>query len=396
MTLLLLFFLVVSLVLALVPAIWFHANLREYAPPARMRGDVDLPPISVLIPARNEQDGIEPAVRAALATVGLSFEVLVLDDHSEDATASIVNKLAAADPRVRLVHGPQLPDGWCGKQHACWILAHEARHAVLVFLDADVRLAPDALARMGAFLQTSGADLASGIPHQETVGFLERLVIPLVHLILLGFLPIRVMRRTVKPHFAAGCGQLFVTNRAAYERAGGHAAIRSTLHDGIKLPRAYREAGLRTDLFDATVLAECRMYRTAGSLWNGLAKNAGEALGSPGLIVPMTLVLLGGQVLPVVFVGMGLASVPGRWPGWALALALVALAAAYYPRLASVRRFRQPLSGALLHPLGVICLVAIQWYALVRKQLGRPASWKGRAYPPRSGLKQPPLERRIP
>ena len=129
-----------------------------------------------------------------------------------------------------------------------------------------MRLAPDALARMAAVPRWNpGADLASGFPRQETVGLLEKLVIPLIHFILLGFLPIERMRRSLDPAFAAGCGQLFITHARAYDRAGGHSAIRGTLHDGLKLPRAYRLAGLRTDLFDATDLAVCRMYRTAGA-----------------------------------------------------------------------------------------------------------------------------------
>ena len=284
-----------SLPLALVPAIWFQRNLRAYAAPAPLDQVLDLPAVSVLIPARNEEAGIGPAVRAALESRGVALEIVVLDDHSEDATADVVNRIASTDRRVRLVHAPELPEGWCGKQHACWVLAHEARNPLLVFLDADVRLAPDALGRMAVFLHASEADLASGIPHQETVGLLEKLLIPLIHFILLGFLPLHVMRRATQPQYGAGCGQLFITTRAAYEQAGGHAAIRTTLHDGIKLPRAYRTAGLRTDLFDATDLAECRMYQSAGAVWNGLAKNAGEALGSPKLIVPMTLLLLGGR-----------------------------------------------------------------------------------------------------
>ena len=167
---------------------------------------------------------------------------------------------------------------------------------------------------MTAFVSASGADLASGIPHQETVSLLEKLLIPLIHFILLGFLPIRRMRRSRLPSFAAGCGQLFIARAHAYHRCGGHAVIRDTLHDGLKLPRAFRVAGLKTDLFDATDLATCRMYRTAGEVWFGLAKNAGEALAAPAMIGPMTAVLLGGQVLPVILLLLGLCSWPKPWP----------------------------------------------------------------------------------
>jgi hypothetical protein len=373
-----------SLVLSVLPAYLFWRNLRILLPPPAPFVGGRRPAVSVLIPARDEEDAIGPAVSAVLASRGVDCEVLVLDDRSEDDTAAVVVAMADRDDRVRLINGPELPSGWCGKQHACWVLAQEAAHPLLVFLDADVRLSPDALARMSAYLDASGVDLASGFPRQETVGLLEKLVIPLIHFILLGFLPIHRMRRSLYPGFAAGCGQLFITRRDAYERAGGHAAIRSTLHDGLKLPRAYRLAGLKTDLFDATDLAVCRMYRTAAAVWNGLAKNAGEALASPGLIVPMSAILLGGQVLPTILLAAGLASIPHPWPSWMVGLSGLAVAASYYPRLAAVRRFRQSLVGALLHPLGILVLLTIQWYAFARNLAGRPATWKGRPYPARA------------
>jgi hypothetical protein len=369
----------VSLILALIPDLLFRANLRHYAPPpatGRVR-----PCLSVLIPARNEEAAIGPAVMSALANTGVELEVLVLDDQSEDRTAAIVEELAQADERVRLVSAPELPAGWCGKQHACWVLARQARHPLLVFLDADVRLAPDALTRMSAFMTASGADLASGIPHQETGTLLEKLEIPLIHFILLGFLPIRWSRKSRRPSFSAGCGQLFIARAGAYRRCGGHSAIRGTFHDGIKLPRAFRAAGLKTDLFDATDLATCRMYRCARDVWHGLAKNAAEGLAAPGRVVPMTLILLGGQVLPLfLLIACAYAWAVTTVPGTQAALALLATAAAYYPRIAGVLRFRQPLLGAILHPAGIVVLVAIQWFAFLRAALGRPSTWKGRAY----------------
>src|SRR5690606_21074414 len=143
---------------------------------------------------------------------------------------------------VRLAPAPPLPAGWCGKQHACHVLASLARHPLLVFIDADVRLAPDALERIAAFMgerapgraregrTRTPPSLASGVPRQELGTFSERLLIPLIHFILLGFLPMPVMRRTRWPAMSAGCGQLFIARRDAYFAAGGHASIRATLH----------------------------------------------------------------------------------------------------------------------------------------------------------------------
>jgi hypothetical protein len=375
---------ITSLILALIPAVLFCANFRAYVPPPSPKSKQDPPSISVLIPARNEEKAIGAAVRSVLASTGVELEIIVLDDHSEDSTASIVEKLAECDDRVRLISGPELPIGWCGKQYACWVLAQEARHPLIVFLDADVRLTPDALVRMAEFVRTSRADLASGIPHQVTVGLMEKLLIPLIHFILLGFLAIGGMRRCRWPPLSAGCGQLFIARRDAYDRCGGHSVIRDSLHDGIKLPRAFRASGFRTDLFDATDLASCRMYRTSGEVWFGLSKNAGEALAAPATIGPITLILLGGQVVPLVFLFLGLISLPEPWPDWQLALATLTTLTAYYPRLAAAARFRQSWLGALFHPLGIVILVAIQWFAFLRNVLGRPSRWRGRDYVVRS------------
>lgn len=365
----------IVVVLAAVPALLFVANLRLYRPPALPSADQPPPAISVLIPARNEEAGIVACVEAALASRGVTVEVIVLDDASEDRTAAHVGAVATRDARVRLETAPPLPDGWCGKQHACHVLSGLARYPLLAFLDADVQLEQDGLARLAWFLETSGADLVSGVPRQDTLTPLEKLLIPLIHFVLLGFLPLGRMRRSVHPAYAAGCGQLFLARRGAYAASGGHASIRTTLHDGIRLPRAFRAAGRRTDLCDATDLARCRMYRSGAEVWRGLAKNATEGLAAPGMIVPATLLLLGGQVAPFVLLAAA------AWlPSPVLGLATVGVFLAYLPRFLGVVRFRQSPLGAVLHPLGVTLLVAIQWYALTRSLLGRPASWRGRSY----------------
>ncbi len=370
-------FAAVAALFAVLPACVYFANTRLYRPPRRT--GIDLPPVSLLIPARDEERSIRPAVESALASEGIDLEVVVLDDGSTDATRSIVESIAARDARVRVLDAPPLPDGWCGKQHACWTLAHHARHEVLAFIDADVRLAPTGLARSVEQLVGGRAGLVSGVPLEETGTFFERLLLPLIHFLLLGFLPIWRMRASTGPAYAAGCGQLFVTTKDAYGRAGGHRAIRKSLHDGVTLPAAYRRAGLLTDLFDATDVARCRMYRSAHGVLVGLAKNATEGLAHPARIVPITALLIVGQVAPAAVVLLafaGLVLLPAM-AGW---LFLAAWGCGALVRVDAASRFRQSALGAALHPAGVLALVAIQWYALGRQIAGRPSTWKGRSY----------------
>jgi len=365
-------------ILAALPALLFLFNLPLFrTPPEKTPGDGDRPKISVLIPARNEEENIVGAVESVLGNDGVDLEVVVLDDHSADGTAELVAKLAEKDPRLRLEKAPELPTGWNGKQHACAILSEIARNELLLFLDADLRLHRGALSRIIAFLKQSRASLVSGFPRQKTETFMEKILISLIHFILLGFLPLGRMRKTTKPAYAAGTGQLIIVEREAYRRSGGHAAIRRSRHDGIALSRAFRKAGLRTDIFDAGNVASCRMYRSGREVFSGLAKNAVEGMAAPGRIIPFSLILAGGQILPLPWLIFLLIAGAGGLPVF---LSSAALLLSYLPRLIAVSHFRQPLIGALLHPLGVLVLLGIQWYALGRKILGVPARWKGREY----------------
>lgn len=370
---------IIAALLAALPAVLTLLNLRAFG-----RAPVVEHPqsVSVLVPARNEAAAISRLMQDVLASRGVDLELVVLDDESTDGTGQIVSQLASADPRVRLVRGVPLPAGWCGKQHACAMLADHAGHDTLMFVDVDVSLAPEAIARGVAFLDASGADLVSGFPRQQTGSFLEWLLLPLIHFVLLGFLPIARSRVTNDVGMAAGCGQWFITRREAYRRAGGHGAIRASLHDGVMLPRAYRRAGLRTDIFDASDIASCRMYTRSLEVWKGLAKNATEGVGSPATIVPFTILLAGGAILPLVLLGVGLATGWRGWPVWAIVAVAAAVGLSYVPRLVTIGRFGQSLSSAVAHPLGIAVFLIIQWIALFRRGLGLKTSWRGRSLQP--------------
>lgn len=370
----------VVLGLAVLPIVLAAVNLPFYRRPA-----LTVPEglqVSILIPARNEETNIEGAVRSALASRDAEVEVVVLDDHSTDRTAAIVKGIAATDPRLRLEQAEPLPKGWSGKMRACHQLTRTARHRTLLFQDADVQLAPDSAARLAAALAASDAALISGFPRQRTDTLSEALIVPLMKFLILGYLPLIGMRVTRYAMFGAGCGQLFVIDRAALAASGGHSAIRATRHDGLKLPRLMRRAGYRTDLVDATQLAVCRMYSGGfREVWNGFAKNATEGMATPVALPVWTVLLFGGHVLPWLLLGWALLA--GSPDGTGL-IAGAALAGPAF-RLFLAMKFRQDPVGALLHPVGVTVLLAIQFWALVLELRARPAEWRGRSYRPDGG-----------
>jgi glycosyltransferase involved in cell wall biosynthesis len=354
---------------ALIPCLVFLRNLRLYRTPDEASDP--FPSIAVLIPARNEAANIEAAAASVLRQDYPDFSLTVLDDHSTDGTGDAV--LAIGDPRVHLMKGAELPPGWCGKNHALDQLARQSPAPWILFMDADVRLLPGALRRI-ASLTHGKAMLSSGVPRQITRGFAESLIIPLIHFVLLGFLPFRRMRASTDPAATAAVGQLMLAHRETYLATGGHAAVAHAIHDGMALARNFRTAGHHTDLFDATNLATCRMYERAADVWRGFVKNAAEGLGSPRLIIPVTVMLGLGQVAPAI-----LRFTHAHQPTVAF-LAAWALLLSFLTRAAAAIRFRQPWLSVLLHPLGILALLVIQWEGLARKLLNRPVGWRGRTY----------------
>lgn len=336
------------------------------------------PVLSILIPARNEELRLPGLLESILAQkTSQDLEILILDDQSEDRTSEVIQQFQKKDSRIHRLAGSPLPRGWCGKQWACWSLARKAHGRWLLFLDADVRIEPGSIDHWIQSAENSGADLISGIPRQITGSILEKLCIPLIHFILLSFLPIWRMRRSNHPSYAAGCGQWMLVSAEAYHQSGGHRAMAASLHDGIHLPRTLRQAGFKTDLMDLTSTVSCRMYQNAVEVWEGLMKNAREGMGAPSRILPVTLLLFAGQILPWILIIFAWNQISLEWRPYTIA----ALAFSMLPRLLGAFKYQQSRLSAFLHPVGITLFLSIQWIALWRSWHGVHASWKGRTYP---------------
>lgn len=348
---------------------------------ARPLADLPVPrqptTVSICVPARNEERNIGCIVADALANAGphVDVEVLCYDDQSTDATPRILAELSARDSRVRAVATQPLPEGWNGKQWGCERMGQAATGQWMLFTDADVRLRPDCLARALDEAHRLDAALLSTIPKEETGTLVERLVVPMIHWMLFSWLPMPRMRTTNDPATSAGCGQFLLVRRDAWLAAGGHAAFRDSMHDGIRLPRNVRRAGHHTDLYDGSDSVRCRMYRSAGETWRGFTKNAYEGLGSPLVFLVFLVLEVGGILWPWVWLPIAL------WNGNAgtgpLVLAGWAIAAQLAQRVILAWRFGQPWEAVAMHPVTVVLLVAIQWTSWWLHLTGRRA-WKGR------------------
>ena len=354
----------IALALATFPATMGVINLFLVRPPAGTPAKGTL--VSILIPARNEEANIAACLDAALASQGVAVEVVVMDDGSTDRTAAIVQAIAARDPRVRFEAAPPLPTGWTGKVHACARLADAARGTHFLFIDADVRLAANAAADMAGHAARTGTAMVTDVPRQIIGSLGEAATVPMINFLLFCYLPGGGRAVTRHPGMAAACGQLLLVEREGYLAAGGHTGIKGLLHDGLALARRMRAIGLATEVVEGAGLATCRMYTGFAESWRGFIKNAREGMATPVGLPIWTVMLAGAHLWPFVFL-------PSTAAFLALALGLAL-------RLAVTLRVREPWWTVPLHPLTVAVALAIQWAALVRGLMGKPAGWKGRAY----------------
>jgi len=336
--------------------------------------------VSVLVPARNEALNIERCVRSLLRQEYAPFELLVLDDGSTDATPELLHALVReSGGHMRVVQGEPLPDGWHGKSWACSQLGQQAKGELLLFTDADTMHEPDALRRTVAAIEASGADMLSLMPHQELASFWEKLVVPLVHVILMCYLPLRLVRRSRRAAFCFANGQFILFRRKFYDRINGHSAVRDAIVEDVWLCKSVKKAGGSVVAFNGTDVVNCRMYRNFREIWEGFSKNLFAALGysTPGLFV-LIMLIAALYIAPCAFFFHSLLA--GEFTVSLFWLPLAQIGVAFLCRLLIALIFRQSLTMAFLHVFSQIVLLAIAANSFYSIKFGKGASWKGRNY----------------
>lgn len=325
----------------------------------------DHPLVSILIPARNEAAVIGETVQRILAQDDHNFELIVLDDSSTDNTGAIAQQVAGDDPRFRLLQGGELPIGWGGKSYACHRLSQIARGDILIFTDADVRWAPSALRAI--LDQTQKTDCFTVWPTQITHTMPERLTVPLMAFVILGYLPIFAVHHAPFTVFAAANGQLMAWRREAYNAVGGHTIVANNVLDDVTLARAVKAHGYRLRMADGNRLIATRMYHNWREVRDGYAKNILAGYGSAVGLLLGTLFHWIILLLPVAMLFL---------PGlrlWGLSLYSLAVLL----RALSASFTHQRLQDAPLMPVSALLMTVIAAQSFRWHFTGGPR-WKGR------------------
>lgn len=342
----------------------------------------EAPLVSILVPARNEASNIARCVRSLLNQDYPNFELLVLDDGSEDATASIVEMLCnpAEDPqkRLRLIKGADLPEGWLGKNFACHQLSEAARGEFLLFTDADTAHSVNALSSAMAAMYVEDAQLLTFFPLQQTLMLGERLAVPLLQIFTYGLLPVFMVPRSPSPAFSAANGQFMLFNRQAYDHIGGHQAVRGVVLEDVVLGRRIKQAGFRLLIPDGREVMSCRMYRSTYEVWRGFSKNLFAFFNFElGWLILFLLVNLLVFIGPFFWLLLGAITRQPASPEW-LWLPLAQLIMGAVIRLLHSTRYNFSLVDLFLQPVSVVYMTAIAFNSVRWKY--EATEWKGRKY----------------
>lgn len=275
-----------------------NAYSSLYLPPASA-GNNKL--VSVLIPARNEEQNLPKLLQQLSQQTYSNLEILVYDDHSTDNTSNVVNAFSREDTRIRLISPEYLPEDWLGKNFACHKLSQKARGEVFLFLDADVKVSVDLVANSTGYFYQHELNLLSVFPSQEMKTWGEWLTVPLMNWILLSLLPLALVRKSKRPSLAAANGQFMMFDAANYRANCWHEQVKNSLVEDIIIVRKMKTFGYRT----ATLLGNndvvCRMYNSFREGMRGFSKNVIEFFGGRCIVASLfSLIVLSPVVLPFV------------------------------------------------------------------------------------------------
>lgn len=349
----------------------------------------DAPLVSILIPARNEEEIIGRCVGAVLAQTYTSFELIICNDDSTDRTGAILDAMALQDPRVQIIHrtGPP-PPGWIGKNHALHTAFQSARGDVILTIDADCILERRALAaaveRMVRPTDGVRRDLVSALPHVECPDLANRLMMPVFGIWLGLALPIHEINNP-KSKTALAAGGFLMIKREALTAIGGYERIRSHIVEDAITARLVKNSGRRIELFMGRGSVSTQMYSGWADLWEGITKNtfAGADFSVVRALLGAVAILFS-AVAP--FIVVAIACIQLAASGGALELYIQAAAAGFACVLLFIlhagvhRETGVPWSVIPLAPLGHAVFAAAIVTSTLRGGFGGGVAWKGRKY----------------
>ena len=364
--------LIVAVIISLTLNIVYLVRLQPLVKP------ISNPPrLSVCVPARNEERGVEACLHSLLNQNYPNFEVIAIDDHSTDRTGDIMRNLAQENSRLKVLKAADLPEGWLGKPFALHQAFKVTRGEYLLFTDADPVFKPTALNTAVHVMRERDLDVLTLMPKAEFGSFWERAVQPVIF----GFIASLTRFKNVNDpdhRSAMGFGAFLMFRRSAYEKIGGHEAGKSDVLEDVLIAKRAKGAGLKLFVADAKQLFSIRMYFGLKEIWFGWEKNMFLAMKKSVLKATYNVaVVLGFVFTPYIILAINIFEQIGwLWIGMAL-VGVVLVSAAAYKTCDEMELNR---NNAVLFPMGALVMAAIMANSMFHTLVRKKTKWRGRVY----------------
>ena len=364
--------LIVAVIISLTLNIVYLVRLQPLVKPIS-----NPPPLSVCVPARNEERGVEACLHSLLNQNYPNFEVIAIDDHSTDRTGDIMRNLAQENSRLKVLKAADLPEGWLGKPFALHQAFKVTQGEYLLFTDADPVFKPTALNTAVHVMRERDLDVLTLMPKAEFGSFWERAVQPVIF----GFIASLTRFKNVNDpdhRSAMGFGAFLMFRRSAYEKIGGHEAGKSDVLEDVLIAKRAKRAGLKLFVADAKQLFSIRMYFGLKEIWFGWEKNMFLAMKKSVLKATYNVaVVLGFVFTPYIILAINIFEQIGwLWIGMAV-VGVVLVSAAAYKTCDEMELHR---NNAVLFPMGALVMAAIMANSMFHTLVRKKTKWRGRVY----------------
>jgi chlorobactene glucosyltransferase len=373
---------------------WIHSqhHIDILVPTSPPPTSLNLPLISIIVPARNEARNIRRCIEALQSQTYSNLELIVVDDGSTDATPEILKDLQTStqnfpqgdsNPALTIIAGSELPPGWAGKPHALYQGYQASQGEWLCFIDADTYANPDLIASTFQAANLLSADLLTILTYQELGSFWEKAILPLVFTALSVGFPAERVNDPQKPDAIAN-GQFILIRRQVYQAVGGHEAVRDQIAEDRALAALVKGMDFRLVLADGRQLAYTRMYTSLPEIWEGWVKNI-----YLGMQDRLWLLILGAMIGLVAALALPLWTILSfAWAvlgnGWIAAFVAAESLALWgylvYNRYQVNHDMGISFWYALTLPLGALVFTAMMLTSAYRVISGKGVTWKGRRY----------------
>ncbi|MEJ2544295.1 MAG: glycosyltransferase [Calditrichaceae bacterium] len=327
------------------------------------------PKVSLLIPARNEENNIKKCLEHLVKQDYKNFEIIVLDDNSQDGTSKAVQELQRQFSGIKLIQGQSLPNGWTGKNWACHQLGKAASGKVFIFTDADTIQDPTAVSRTLGWIQKYNLGMLSTFPQQHSKSFAEKLIVPIIDFFIYSMLPLWSTYYINSSVFAAANGQWIAIEKDVYDKIGGHESVKNEIVEDIKLNKLAKQFGIKTLTTAGTNIVYCNMYHSFREIWYGFSKNFYGLTGhSPFIFILIEFALLISCVLPFILLLFNFTS----------AILLIIIAMNLIIRAVLSIRYKHPFFiSVFLHPVSILSTLIIGFNSFYQYYWGN-FRWKDR------------------